>query len=341
MRPYKDTPLNIIPNMVIADTKISKKAQSGLTNPDYEKDLEKKFNEQFNLGKFAKIENSKDEPNLAELVRLKDTELEDRKEFDDLKELNLDNNSCIEADKLLLNLYKDITDFDVEETSIGKYNWSGLDIKSGHLFTKPEKTAKVLNTLNQNKISIWLNGFHGAYLLSRRYMEEFMDAGAMELFLMLCVIGNTLILGLEGLVTESTEDLFDQMNLAFTIIFGVEMMCKIYGFGFKKYLDDMFNTFDSFVVILSFVEIAVQEVTASSSTATKPPPQTCFTTTCVEEADAVDTGGSAISAFRAFRIFRIFRVLRVTRLLRGLRFMKIIVQVIGSVIMDFAYITFL
>lgn len=167
-------------------------------------------------------------------------------------------------------------------------------------------------------------------------MEEFMETGFMELFLMLCVVGNTLILGLEGLVSASTDELFDKMNLAFTVIFGVEMICKIYGFGFNKYLDDMFNVFDAFVVILSFVEIAVQEVTAS------PAPETTTTTTDDdEEAVVADTGGSAISAFRAFRIFRIFRVLRVTRLLRGLRFMKIIVQVIGSVIEDFAYITFL
>ena len=167
-------------------------------------------------------------------------------------------------------------------------------------------------------------------------MEEFMETGFMELFLMLCVIGNTLILGLEGLVSASTDELFGQMNLAFTVIFGVEMICKIYGFGFKKYLDDMFNVFDAFVVILSFVEIAVQEVTASSSTDTA-----AVTTNEDEEEVVVESGGSAISAFRAFRIFRIFRVLRVTRLLRGLRFMKIIVQVIGSVIEDFAYITFL
>jgi hypothetical protein len=42
-------------------------------------------------------------------------------------------------------------------------------------------------------------------MLSRRYMREFASAGMIDLFLMLCVFGNTVILGMDGLVDEDTE----------------------------------------------------------------------------------------------------------------------------------------
>jgi hypothetical protein len=112
------------------------------------------------------------------------------------------------------------------------------------------------------------------------------------------------------------------------------MVIKLYGFGLKEYCADYFNVFDGFVVILSFVEIAIEKITAGSSEAA----------VVVLNADGEEDAAvqkSAISAFRAIRIFRIFRVLRVTRLLRGLLFMKIIVQVIGKTIEDFAYISML
>jgi hypothetical protein len=171
-------------------------------------------------------------------------------------------------------------------------------------------------------------------MLSRRYMREFASAGMIDLFLMLCVFGNTVILGMDGLVDEDTEAQFVTMNLVFTVIFGVEMVIKLYGFGLKEYCADYFNVFDGFVVILSFVEIAIEKITAASAEPV----------VVVLDEDGEDTSAgqkSAISAFRAIRIFRIFRVLRVTRLLRGLLFMKIIVQVIGKTIEDFAYISML
>lgn len=70
----------------------------------------------------------------------------------------------------------------------------------------------------------------------------------------------------------------------------MDMVLKIIGMGFKDYLKDTMNVFDSFIVILSIAELIIFGY----------------------------DGGSAISAFRSVRIFRTFRVLRVTRLIRSL-----------------------
>ena len=70
---------------------------------------------------------------------------------------------------------------------------------------------------------------------------------------------------------------------------------------------------------------------------------TCIPTAANSDCDEISgsSGTSAISAFRAIRIFRTFRVLRVSRILRGLRFMKVIVEVIGGALEQFAYIALL
>ena len=46
-------------------------------------------------------------------------------------------------------------------------------------------------------------------------------------------------------------------NLFFTIIFALEMVLKLYGLGCRDYVDDNFNNFDAFIVIMSYVELVV------------------------------------------------------------------------------------
>ena len=104
---------------------------------------------------------------------------------------------------------------------------------------------------------------------------------------MLCVFLNTIILAMDGYIETKNYSIFKTLNLTFTVIFGVEMLIKIIGFGLVDYFRDKINNFDAMIVILSIVELAI---TSDSST--------------------------GISAFRTVRIFRIFRVLRVTKLIR-------------------------
>jgi len=49
-----------------------------------------------------------------------------------------------------------------------------------------------------------------------------------------CVAFNTIILALDGLV--SNDELLQQFNLAFTVIFTIELTFKVIGFGVLKYL---------------------------------------------------------------------------------------------------------
>lgn len=104
---------------------------------------------------------------------------------------------------------------------------------------------------------------------------------------MLCVFINTIILAMDGYIETGNYSIFKTLNITFTVIFGVEMLIKIIGFGLIDYFRDKINIFDSIIVMLSVVELAFF---SNSST--------------------------GISAFRAVRIFRVFRVLRVTKLIR-------------------------
>lgn len=70
-------------------------------------------------------------------------------------------------------------------------------------------------------------------------------------------------------------------NLFFTVIFLLEMLMKICGFGCKKYLEDNFNIFDAFIVTMSYVELVMP---AGSS--------------------------SSLSVLRAFRLLRVFKIIK-------------------------------
>ena len=104
----------------------------------------------------------------------------------------------------------------------------------------------------------------------------------MENFMTIWVVLNTLILAIDHYgIDTTTEDMFNQWNLAFTIIFWVEMVLKLIGLGVKTYLKDAMNYLDGTVVILSMVELVF-----------------------------LSGSGGALTAFRAVRIFRTFRVIR-------------------------------
>lgn len=108
----------------------------------------------------------------------------------------------------------------------------------------------------------------------------------------LAVALNTLVLALDGLVPDSSSNLLTEFNLAFTILFTIELGLKVFGMGPKKYISDTMNIFDALIVALSLVELFLLGGGTS--------------------------GKSSLSAFRSVRIFRAFRVLRVTKLMRSL-----------------------
>ena len=75
-------------------------------------------------------------------------------------------------------------------------------------------------------------------------------------------------------------DLSDIANLFFTVVFALEMILKLIGFGFRKYVADGFNIFDAFIVIMSYVELFIPG------------------------------DDSSLSVLRAFRLLRIFKIIK-------------------------------
>ena len=104
---------------------------------------------------------------------------------------------------------------------------------------------------------------------------------------MLSVLGNTIVLSIDGLLDNDGNKILYKFNLGFTYIFTIDMSLKMFGMGITEYLKDSMNVFDALIVSLSLIELFL-----------------------------FGGEGSAISAFRSVRIFRTFRVLRVTRLVR-------------------------
>jgi hypothetical protein len=78
------------------------------------------------------------------------------------------------------------------------------------------------------------------------------------------VIG-LILLNTLSLASEHYEEAYwvtktnEVANLFFTVIFAVEMVLKMFGFGCKQYVADNFNNFDCFIVIMSYVELVIPQ----------------------------------------------------------------------------------
>ena len=122
------------------------------------------------------------------------------------------------------------------------------------------------------------------------------EAGAVRLFgLAVIVVGyfycqaarSCPLNAIENLVAETS---FDRCTfvLFFTLVFLFEMIMKLTGFGFKKYVSDSFNIFDAFIVIMSLVELFMPGE------------------------------DSSLSVLRAFRLLRIFKIVKSWKSLKKL-----------------------
>lgn len=123
---------------------------------------------------------------------------------------------------------------------------------------------------------------------------------------------NTIILAMYHYrMDDDFEKALDGMNLALTIIFGVELAIKLFGMGVINYFRDLMNYLDFFVVVFSILELIFL------------------------------SGNSGLSALRAIRIFRTFRVLRVARLFRYMQSMTTIITVVSKSLSKFVYLALL
>ena len=109
-------------------------------------------------------------------------------------------------------------------------NWSGnIVLNSTYSQFPADKTKKALNLQDWD---IWRPGTMGVIHAMRRKAKAFTFTGLFNVVIILSVFINTLILCCNGLVTStSVNNVFNQFNTAFTIIFALEMAIKIFGFG--------------------------------------------------------------------------------------------------------------
>lgn len=109
------------------------------------------------------------------------------------------------------------------------------------------------------------------------------------IFIMSIILLNTLTLALDRYPMSRLEmQILDVANLVFTVIFLLEMVLKMAGYGVVEYFRDSLNLFDSVIVLVSVVEWIL-------------------TTT-----NQLGSGSSlaAISGFRTLRLFRMFKLAR-------------------------------
>jgi voltage-dependent calcium channel L type alpha-1D len=89
-------------------------------------------------------------------------------------------------------------------------------------------------------------------------VEELVGLAWFERIIIGLILLNTLSLASEHYEEEAAVTETNIVaNLFFTIIFAVEMVLKLYGLGCSKYVEDNFNNFDAFIVIMSYVELVV------------------------------------------------------------------------------------
>jgi len=143
---------------------------------------------------------------------------------------------------------------------------------------------------NKDDWAMWEGGPLGLFAGLRRMVKRFVLTSFYDNTIMLCVLFNTVVLAMDGLVDAEGDKVLNDFNLSFTFIFTADMALKQFGMGIADYFADGMNCFDAVIVALSLVELAI------------------FGT----------GGGAGMSAFKSIRIFRTFRVLRVTRLIRSL-----------------------
>jgi hypothetical protein len=98
--------------------------------------------------------------------------------------------------------------------------------------------------------------------------------------IVIIILINTLIMAIDHYdISDRVQNVLYYINMALTIIFVVEMVIKIFGLGFRDYLRDGFNIFDSIIIIIGLLEY-------------------------------LGIGNKAATVLRTFRLLRIFKIVR-------------------------------
>uniref|UniRef100_A0A8C3JQJ2 Voltage-dependent L-type calcium channel subunit alpha n=1 Tax=Calidris pygmaea TaxID=425635 RepID=A0A8C3JQJ2_9CHAR len=124
-----------------------------------------------------------------------------------------------------------------------------------------------------------------------------------EYLMFFLILLNTICLGMQH-YNQSAEmnHISDILNVAFTILFTLEMILKLMAFKAKGYFGDPWNVFDFLIVIGSIIDVILSEIDRDDS-CTMPSPRLC------PGLDSDDNSRVSITFFRLFRVMRLVKLL--------------------------------
>ena len=91
--------------------------------------------------------------------------------------------------------------------------------------------------------------------LPSKLIEDVVEGEGFQQLIIYIILLNTLFLASEFYdEPEYYKNITNIGNVVFTAIFAFEMVFKLMGLGFKKYMNDPFNIFDCLIVLMSLAE---------------------------------------------------------------------------------------
>uniref|UniRef100_A0A8C3PMQ9 Voltage-dependent L-type calcium channel subunit alpha n=1 Tax=Calidris pygmaea TaxID=425635 RepID=A0A8C3PMQ9_9CHAR len=116
-----------------------------------------------------------------------------------------------------------------------------------------------------------------------------------EYLMFFLILLNTICLGMQH-YNQSAEmnHISDILNVAFTILFTLEMILKLMAFKAKGYFGDPWNVFDFLIVIGSIIDVILSEIDVSEH---------------FQSSDSDDNSRVSITFFRLFRVMRLVKLL--------------------------------
>ena len=148
-----------------------------------------------------------------------------------------------------------------------------------------------------------------------------------------------------GLMAASHDDeppLFTAVatatNIAFSSLFLVEALLKMYGLGKRAYYADGWNRFDFVITLGGLVDIGFTVSQIITDGSLMPPPEASADIMLIQSEDTTDDAISTATqvgrATRIARIARLVRVFRVSRMFRLIRFMQGVMELLKAVILS-------
>uniref|UniRef100_A0A8C3D2B4 Voltage-dependent L-type calcium channel subunit alpha n=1 Tax=Cairina moschata TaxID=8855 RepID=A0A8C3D2B4_CAIMO len=118
-----------------------------------------------------------------------------------------------------------------------------------------------------------------------------------EYLMFFLILLNTICLGMQH-YNQSAEmnHISDILNVAFTVLFTLEMILKLMAFKAKGYFGDPWNVFDFLIVIGSIIDVILSEIDVSSGL-------------LGHKGDPDDNSRVSITFFRLFRVMRLVKLL--------------------------------